>query len=87
LFPEGVDKIRGEITPEYNLLRADRIQYIRKILPDARLVLIIHNPIDCAWSSYRRQGVLAAQKMGIKFEGIGDAKDYKYFQRHRAANW
>lgn len=87
LFSAGAAKVRGEITPGYNLLRLDRIRYIRKILPDARLILIIRNPVDRAWSSFRREGGRAARKMGIGFEEIDDAKAYKYFQRHRAAEW
>ena len=87
LFEEGADKVRGEITPGYNLLRLDRIRYIRKILPDARLILIIRNPVDRAWSSFRREGARVAKSTGIEFENIDESKARKYFQRHRTAEW
>ena len=87
LFAEGADKVRGEITPGYNLLRLDRIRFIRSILPDARLILIIRNPVDRAWSSYRREGARVAQDLGIKFEDIEEAKAMKYFQRNRTDEW
>lgn len=87
LFAEGADKVRGEITPGYNLLRLDRIRYIRKLLPDARLILIIRNPVDRAWSSFRRAGARKAKSLGINLDEIDDAKAYNYFQRHRVTEW
>lgn len=87
LFSEGVDKVRGEITPGYNLLQLERIQYIRSILPNARLILIIRNPVDRAWSSFRRQGAKAATSSGTAMEDIVEAGAMRYFQRYEDPEW
>jgi len=47
--PEGAKA--GEITPAYAILPRDVIKAIRTELPEIRLVYLIRNPIDRAWSS------------------------------------
>jgi hypothetical protein len=80
LFKEGEGRVRGEITPGYNVLRHDRIRFVRKILPDVRLILIVRNPIDRAWSSARRQGFRAVQKVEMRFEDIDYSRFIDYFR-------
>ena len=41
----------GEITPAYAFLPADRVAEIKVRFPDLRLIYLIRNPIDRAWSS------------------------------------
>ena len=43
----------GEITPAYSILKKQEIERMHKILPDVRLVYMVRNPIDRAWSHYR----------------------------------
>jgi hypothetical protein len=49
-FAEGAGRVRGEITPAYGILPAERIRFIHRLLPDLRLVLLLRNPVDRAWS-------------------------------------
>jgi hypothetical protein len=49
-FREGKNKIMGEITPDYGILSEDRVKVIRKIMPEIKLILLLRNPIDRAWS-------------------------------------
>lgn len=41
----------GEMTPAYAILPGDTIAEIRQLLPDTRLLYLLRNPIDRAWSS------------------------------------
>ena len=43
----------GEVTPSYSILNKEDIKRIHNLNPDARLVLILRNPIERAWSHYR----------------------------------
>lgn len=52
-FLPGADKVRGEITPDYSTLSRDRVGEIKRHLPDAKIILLIRNPIDRAWSGLR----------------------------------
>jgi hypothetical protein len=49
LAPRG-QRMAGEITTEYLELDVPRIQFIRSIMPDVRLLVMIRNPIDRAWA-------------------------------------
>jgi len=45
--------INGDITPAYGILTKDVIQNIYELLPHLRLIYLIRNPIERAWSSAR----------------------------------
>lgn len=47
------NKIKGEITPSYSILNEVDIIRMYKMSPDAKLVLMLRNPIERAWSHYR----------------------------------
>jgi hypothetical protein len=49
-FTEAGDRVRGEITPNYAELKADRIDVVADLLPEARLLLMLRHPVDRAWS-------------------------------------
>lgn len=43
--------VEGEITPAYAMLGEAVLRVIYSLLPDVRLIFLIRNPIDRAWSS------------------------------------
>lgn len=49
-FSRAGDRLRGEITPGYSVLDDDRVDFIRRIAPDMKLVLLLRDPIERAWS-------------------------------------
>jgi hypothetical protein len=52
-FEKGKGKVRGEITPAYAILSKQKIAFIKKVMPSTKLILILRNPIDRAWSRAR----------------------------------
>jgi hypothetical protein len=50
LFADADGQVRGEITPAYGILPPRTIRFVRQIMPDVKLILILRNPIDRAWS-------------------------------------
>jgi len=48
-------RARGEITPSYSILPRDRITTIRTMLPGLRLIYVLRNPIERAWSQARME--------------------------------
>jgi hypothetical protein len=48
----GKNGIRGEITPSYAILTREDIQRMKSILPNAKIVFLVRNPIERAWSHY-----------------------------------
>ncbi len=49
-FEAAGDRLPGEITPSYSVLPMERIRLMHAVMPDARLILLLRNPIDRAWS-------------------------------------
>lgn len=50
LFPAPHGKLPGEICPGYARLGEPKIAHVRRLIPDAKIVYLIRNPIDRAWS-------------------------------------
>lgn len=67
LFDHGV-RCQGDITPSYALLPADTIRLIRGINPDLRLLYLLRNPIERAWSS----ALMALRKAELRIEEASD---------------
>ncbi len=42
--------LRGEINPDYGILEKWKIEYLAKILPNLKSIMILRNPIERAWS-------------------------------------
>lgn len=53
LFPKIDGKITGDISPIYTELKEEQIKLFAKAAPNAKIILIIRNPIDRAWSALR----------------------------------
>ena len=49
-FADAGGRVRGEITPAYGILAPERIRYVGRILPELRLILLLRNPVERAWS-------------------------------------
>ena len=49
----GIDKLTGEFTPSYSFLKVKDIRRIYNIVPNTKIILILRNPIERAWSQFR----------------------------------
>ncbi|MEP2937364.1 MAG: sulfotransferase domain-containing protein [Gilvibacter sp.] len=45
--------LTGEITPSYSMLEEEDIAHMAQLAPDAKILFILRNPTDRAWSHYR----------------------------------
>ncbi len=50
LFEQGRRKISGEITPDYSTLGRDAIAHVHEVMPEARIIFMMRNPMERAWS-------------------------------------
>ena len=53
LFKPGAGKVTGEITPAYSILKAEDVAQIKVLLPKVKIIFLLRNPIDRAWSQIR----------------------------------
>ncbi len=50
LFPSKPGLVTGEITPNYSALEEEKVAPIAGLRPDLKLIFILRNPIERAWS-------------------------------------
>lgn len=61
--PDHMDKVCGEITPAYATLSPSLISACYQNLPEARLIYVLRNPIERAWSSAKMALTRAEMQM------------------------
>lgn len=80
LFPISTTQVTGEVTPAYAWLDEKTIRHISSLMPDVKLIYLLRNPVDRAWSQmnmYRRR---ADAKPGISDAEVMKIKEKKIFE-------
>ena len=49
-FESAGRRVAGEITPGYAILPPDRIRFVSRTMPEVRLVYLMRDPVERAWS-------------------------------------
>ncbi len=80
-FRDGADRVKGEITPGYSILSRTRIALIRDLMPDLRLLFLMRNPIDRAWSQALMNLVSRANR---RREDVSDDEFRDHFRSARS---
>lgn len=80
LFSAGAGKVKGEKSPNYCTLPVERIRFIRAVMPDVRLILMLRNPVDRAWSHALMNLVRLSDRA---FEQVDESLFYDHFVRAR----
>jgi len=74
VFEPSGGKVTGEITPAYSILDRDMVAHVHDIMPKTKIILMMRNPIERAWS----QAVMSFDK---EAEGSADQISEKRFLR------
>lgn len=78
LFAGHDDCITGDITPLYYQLLDDKIKHISEILPDLKIIILLRNPIDRAWSKAKMN---LCQHKDRKLDAVEKAEFYNHFAK------
>lgn len=86
LFPDAPGIVAGDISPGYASLRGEQVEQVRRLIPQARIIYLLRNPVDRAWSHAYRH-FRKARFGGIG--GVGDAEIRRHFalDRERHGNY
>lgn len=68
-FEKGAGKIKGDITPTYARISSERISKIYSNLPNIKIIYIVRNPIERAWSG---ASYFLHRWYGKNMQNIGD---------------
>jgi hypothetical protein len=77
LFESGRGRLVGEITPSYSVLDEETVAHIHGLMPEARIIFMMRNPIERVWS----QTVMSFDRS--KKGSAGTAKPTKLLRRTR----
>jgi hypothetical protein len=66
LFEPGREKIVGETTPAYSICGRDAVAHAHRLMPEAKIVFLMRNPIERAWS----QAVMRIGNKGKRVENV-----------------
>jgi len=94
LFSRDKGKIAGDVTPTYARLKRGRVARIHALMPDAKIIYFLRNPIQRTWSQVAmhfenwRQGLENANDGAVtefleRLERKGDFKDSDYLRALR----
>jgi hypothetical protein len=53
LFAPAGDLFSGDVSPSYSSMTAEEVQRAAEIVPDAKIVLLLRDPVERAWSHAR----------------------------------
>lgn len=53
LFDSKKKAVKGEITPAYSILTEKDVRHVHALLPNLKVIYLIRNPVDRAWSDMR----------------------------------
>ncbi len=60
LFEPGRGKVTGEVTPDYAILGKEGVARVHGLMPDAKIVFMMRNPVERPWS---------VMNMGLRIRG------------------
>ena len=78
LFQQGRGKITGEATPDYSILGRKAVAHVHEIMPETKIILMVRNPIERAWSQ-----ALMDFSRARSLEAIPDEEFRQHFEGHR----
>jgi hypothetical protein len=77
LFERGRGRITGDITPAYSILDERRIHHARSLMPDAKIIFLMRNPVERTWS----QTVQFFDRRGLKLQSLSESRLRDFFSR------
>ena len=81
LFQMGTGKKIGEITPEYSILNEESVCHIHQLMPNAKIIFMIRNPTQRAWSHAVKKLV---RDRGRKIESVSEAEFINHFDNSKS---
>jgi hypothetical protein len=94
LFQQGRGRVKGEITPAYSTLGHEGVARVHDLLPEAKLIFMMRNPVERAWSQLamrfdkagkRSLGSVRRRGLQRNFEKEGNRARTDYLQT--LENW
>ncbi|CAA9224589.1 MAG: hypothetical protein AVDCRST_MAG93-603 [uncultured Chloroflexia bacterium] len=77
LFEPSRGRVTGEITPSYSILDRDMVAHAYELVPEARIIFMMRNPIERAWS----QAIMRLTNKGHAVDETAEEQFHRRFGR------
>ncbi len=74
LFEGGRGRLTGETTPDYAILDEETIAHVHGLMPDAKIIFMLRNPVERPWSAMD-------MRLRIRGQEVHEVKDRKFYRR------
>jgi hypothetical protein len=71
MFHSAGRRVAGEITPAYSLLSDSEVKRVAALLPDARVIIMLRNPIGRAWSQVQLDMAGLSSSLDFAMDHVG----------------
>ena len=78
LFRQGRGKLTGEATPDYSIIDRDAIAHVHEIMPEAKIIFMMRNPVERTWSQ-----ALMDFRRGLAAEATQEKDFLRHFDSKR----
>lgn len=78
LYRKARQMVKGDKSPNYYMLPKERIHFMKQVMPDVRLIFMLRNPVDRAWSQAIMNLVTLSQR---PYTEVTPENFYKHFDR------
>lgn len=76
LFPDDDARVKGEVCPGYARMGDAAVASVASLVPGVKLVYLVRDPIDCAWSSATSHFFKKAGGVGVERTAPEEIEDY-----------
>ena len=80
-FAGANGKVIGDLCTSYSLLPRSRVRFIRRVMPEVRILVVLRNPIERAWSFANMQLVRDPDR---RFEDVTEAEFTAHFRSEKS---
>ena len=81
LFASAGTRIPGDITPAYSIIDTSRIRFVRTVMPNVKLILLLRDPIERAWSHAVMNLVT---ERSVTLDDVSEAAFISHFKSRRS---
>jgi hypothetical protein len=74
LFERGKGRLTGEATPDYAILETETIAHVQELMPEAKIIFMMRNPIERPWSAMD-------MRLRLRGQAVHEVKDRKFYRR------
>ncbi|MEL7250859.1 MAG: sulfotransferase domain-containing protein [Bacteroidota bacterium] len=74
---DALTGISGDVTPIYSMLPIESVKRLARLVPETKIVFIMRNPVDRAWSHFR----MYLRNNGKRFDKLEEEEMHWFFNR------